>query len=294
MTNSNVIDSVLDNLGDNVLEHKLIGGGGTRTFKETNVKRDGRGRFATKAERAEKKWEDELWLTQLGVVSKAADKLKAFSKQYAKEHGYSEAELEDPTGKPGLVEGVTKIMNEAADDPVFYSPSGDQKVEFKYNSEKKEVYAVPVKRSARHDGMELSDDELVHYGVKGMKWGVIRSRTRSGTSAPSSEDAARARDLLAKPSTSVTNAEIQEAINRMRLESQFNDLKKSMAPVTRMDRAKRFVGKLMGEIGSNEVNRVAKGAASIAVEQALKKGGKVDLDKEFAKKVGERIVPKKK
>jgi hypothetical protein len=33
-----------------------------------------------------------------------------------------------------------------------------------------------------HDGMLYNVDELYHYGVKGMKWGVRRSRNKNGSS----------------------------------------------------------------------------------------------------------------
>lgn len=141
-------------------------------------------------------------------------------------------------------------------------------------------------------GADSIKNTLKHYGKKGMKWGVRKSRSTS--SSPLSEDAARARALLSKPATSASNSDIQAALNRMKLEADFNKVQVSLIPPSRGARAAAFAKKLVGEIGTEQVTRVSRTAASVAVEAALMKGGKVDLDKEFAKTVGKRLVPKKK
>lgn len=142
--------------------------------------------------------------------------------------------------------------------------------------------------------MEMVNKTLKHYGVRGMKWGVIRRKTRGGGYVTVSADGAAARATLSSPAKAVSSADIQSAINRMRLESQFSELQSALTPPTRTQRAKRYVGKLLGDIGNEQLTRVAKASASIAVEQALQKGGDVKLDRKFAEQVGKRLVPKKK
>lgn len=141
-------------------------------------------------------------------------------------------------------------------------------------------------------GAKAAQAALEHVGVKGMKWGVRRQRTSSGAYKVISEDAASARAVLAKPASAHSNAAIQEALNRMRLETQFRELQATMVKPSRTTRAKAFVGSLIGQVGTEQINRVAKGAASIAVENALQ--GKKVSNKDFAKEVGKRIIPKKK
>lgn len=70
--------------------------------------------------------------------------------------------------------------------------------------------------------MEKASGVLSHFGTKGMKWGV---RKRSA-----SEDAARAKQFRkrAKRDTApLSNKELQEVINRMRLEKQYAELASS-------------------------------------------------------------------
>lgn len=98
---------------------------------------------------------------------------------------------------------------------------------------------------------EFKMDELYHHGVKGMKWGVIRWRNKSGSSGNGSRRVSRkvrkqraanlekarqtrakkqqilrsgkAKDIL-KNKQMFTNDEIQQALNRFNLEKQLKDI----------------------------------------------------------------------
>lgn len=65
-------------------------------------------------------------------------------------------------------------------------------------------------------------EEILHFGVKGMHWGV---RKGSATSVPTSSDAQRAMDVRKKVKAggtkSLSNQELQDLITRMNLEQQF-------------------------------------------------------------------------
>lgn len=92
--------------------------------------------------------------------------------------------------------------------------------------------------------MDRPGDELAHYGVKGMKWGVRKQRmptgvtvkktpgrrvkTSGGENQPASKDAVAAAKLRqrAKKSTtdSLSNVELQDLVRRMNLEQQYRNL----------------------------------------------------------------------
>lgn len=106
-------------------------------------------------------------------------------------------------------------------------------------------------------GAEAVQNALAHHGIKGMKWGVRKSRGKDGSSGPPqdvviksvpgqrvqtsggkhlppSDDAKRAAAYRqkAKSSTidSLSNSEMQALIQRMRLEADFKKVMMEQAP----------------------------------------------------------------
>lgn len=75
------------------------------------------------------------------------------------------------------------------------------------------------------------DNELYHYGVKGMKWGVRKSRSSSGKKRGKtygwSKDAKRANAIKKKSVKQMSNAELQALNKRMELENNYNRLNPS-------------------------------------------------------------------
>lgn len=134
---------------------------------------------------------------------------------------------------------------------------------------------------------------LKHHGVKGMRWGVRRknvgspnevtvsvnksklSKKRIKTSGgsghtPSSEAvASRVAAQKAKKSgvESLSNDEIQKAVQRMNLEASFKSaaVKQDRSPV------KKFIAELLINSGKQQATRVANDQAAKAVDKALKK-----------------------
>lgn len=97
--------------------------------------------------------------------------------------------------------------------------------------------------------MSAVEDFLAHYGVKGMKWGTRRAAvTKEGPSKDAQAALAlRARAKTSKPKA-LSNAELQQAINRMNLEQQFKRLSVNEQPAV-----KRWIASTLLEIGKREV-----------------------------------------
>lgn len=118
--------------------------------------------------------------------------------------------------------------------------------------------------------MSATDDFLKHYGVKGMKWGTRRAS--SSPKEPASKDAQtalalRARAKKSKPKA-LSNAELQQAINRMNLEQQFKRLSVNEKPAVQ-----RWMASTLLEIGKREVQVALAKKVTSTVAKKVATGG---------------------
>lgn len=151
-----------------------------------------------------------------------------------------------------------------------------------------------------HDsvGRSVIEKHLKQYGVKGMRWGVRRSRAARAAAREAatksdkklSDDAAtklRVEGTIRKEGVdAVSSRDLQAYISRLQLERSYASVISQQPPPSRRAKVQKFMSDLVVEIGRNEVTRLAKGQAALKVEEALKAQGKTDLAK--------RIQPKKK
>ena len=109
------------------------------------------------------------------------------------------------------------------------------------------------------------DDVMAHFGVKGMKWGVRKTR-------PISDDAkqkAAIKDAVkSNKVSSVSNKQLMEAITRMRLEQDYKRL-----AVNEKSAASRWVSSMMLELGKREVQQAAGKVVTGALVKKLATGG---------------------
>lgn len=133
--------------------------------------------------------------------------------------------------------------------------------------------------------MDTLDEILEHHGIKGMKWGVRRSRGgstgRSGKSSKTghepASDAARARELHSRAKSSGThtlsNQELQHLTQRMNLEQQYSRLTSTSSNKSTIKKGYTAIKAVLG------VAKTVQEVHSVANSPMMK-----DLKKELSKK----------
>ena len=124
-------------------------------------------------------------------------------------------------------------------------------------------------------------DELYHYGVKGMKWGVIRTAEQLGhivKSAKSLYDSNKAKKrakeeaAIAKKRSKITNPkkltteELNARIKRLQLEKTYKDLTKDIETTTR---GKNFVMDILESSGKNLFTQVTNHYGAKALNKVI-------------------------
>ena len=87
-------------------------------------------------------------------------------------------------------------------------------------------------------------NDLKHFGILGMRWGIHRR-------GPAHSDSVKVQTLKKKHVTELSNDELKTAINRLQLERQFKDL---TTPKGGAGRGRAFLSKLLLNIGTKAVN----------------------------------------
>ena len=149
--------------------------------------------------------------------------------------------------------------------------------------------------------------ELVHYGIKGMKWGVLRYQNADGTLTA----AGRVRDrmnrkrnrkraekvLKGSPKTvkrrlsQITDEELQKAVNRLQLERTYKTLTK---PPDKHKKAKEIATKWLETAGTKVIESAAtnlgkKIFAETDSKRRVEKRADIDLEKDRQARRIERV-----
>lgn len=140
-----------------------------------------------------------------------------------------------------------------------------------------------------HYNTSREAEDLMHYGVKGMKWGVRRTAAQLGhfvskkaKSAASSikdkrakkkaaKEEAEARKNHAKKSIKdMSTEELNERIKRLQLEKDYKKLLSDVEPES-MSRGKKAIGDILENSGKNIGTQLVTYVAGTAVNKALAK-----------------------
>lgn len=133
---------------------------------------------------------------------------------------------------------------------------------------------------------ENPDLDLTHYGVKGMKWGVRRSKKQLAKAAKKAKKASKGgRDQsTTKYKTSpakLTDKELQRRINRLQSEKKYNELN-----ARKLSKTEQTIQQVLTDAGKQTATR----AVAAATMYAVMKG----IEKKYGAKVAKEMFPKKK
>jgi len=108
------------------------------------------------------------------------------------------------------------------------------------------------------------NNELQHWGIKGMRWGIRRKRD-SKTGRVESQDSKTAKAIGKKKLSEMSNEDLKKLTTRLQLEKQYKDLTKKETSA-----GKQFVKELLVNEGKRQAQQVLTTQSKKAAKQVAK------------------------
>lgn len=127
---------------------------------------------------------------------------------------------QSPSGKKRLQVDINPISGEFTIQSVDVSHAdGKPKLVVKRNKNGL-IISIDIVDDSMTQGDMFVEEYIEHYGVKGMKWGKRKKRTRS-------EESSENKTVRKKRAKELSNAELQKSIKRMELETKYKKMNPS-------------------------------------------------------------------
>ena len=114
------------------------------------------------------------------------------------------------------------------------------------------------------------ENELYHFGIKGMKWGVRRYQNKDGTLTAAGKkrynESSESNEIK-----SLSDQELRERINRLNLERQYRDLTTPNGQ-KQVSKGRKFVMDVLETSGKNIATQLATYVMGEAVNKYIGKG----------------------
>lgn len=134
----------------------------------------------------------------------------------------------------------------------------------------------------------MENSMLLHYGIKGMKWGVRRYQNKDGTltaagrqrKSKEQKESEKQKRRDNRERGTLTDAELRQKINRLQLEQQLDKLTKEQ-----VDQGREYVTGILKDIGKKVAVTAGAGAVLYGLKVAASGGTQGFSPAEFANAV---------
>lgn len=133
-------------------------------------------------------------------------------------------------------------------------------------------------------GKLFVEEAIEHAGVKGMRWGVIRSRSaRYAAKAEARQNKKGKADLK-----NMSDADLKSVINRIQLEQQYRKL---TTKPTILDKGKDIAGSIVRELAKESGKAIAKSYVTPLMEKAMANKAAAEAASKTAKSLPKPPLP---